>query len=87
MLVREEEVPVGSVREVYTLLGDDSHGIRHAVAELVAGMLEEQGERALARQGQVGGGARGQWVVGNQRLAGGAQTACACHAHAVPAGG
>ncbi|GAB4819997.1 hypothetical protein N2152v2_007043 [Parachlorella kessleri] len=46
-LVRLEEIPASAVKEVYTLLGDESPSIRHAVAELVAGMLEEQGERAL----------------------------------------
>lgn len=37
------------VREVYRLLVDSSTHIRHAAAELVAGMLEEQGKRFLAQ--------------------------------------
>ena len=52
-LVRLEEIPASAVKEVYMLLGDESHGIRHAVAELVAGLLQEQGERALKQVCQV----------------------------------
>ena len=37
------------VREVYRLLVDSSAPIRHAAAELVAGMLEEQGRRFMAQ--------------------------------------
>lgn len=51
-----------SAGQVYTLLGDDSASIRHAVAELVAGMLEEQGEKALKQVGGVWVGAMGQWI-------------------------
>lgn len=33
--------------QVYELLADESHAVRHAVAELVAAMLEEQGRAVL----------------------------------------
>ena len=36
---------------MYRLLVDSSAPIRHAAAELVAGMLEEQGERFIAQVG------------------------------------
>ena len=39
------------VREVYRLLVDSSASIRHAAAELVAGMLQEQGQRFIAQVG------------------------------------
>lgn len=42
-------VDVAQVREVYRLLVDSSAPIRHAAAELVAGMLEEQGQRFIAQ--------------------------------------
>lgn len=37
--------------QVYELLADESGAVRHAVAELVAAMLEEQGEAVM----KVGG--------------------------------
>lgn len=37
------------MREIYRLLVDSSAPIRHAAAELVAGMLEEQGQRFIAQ--------------------------------------
>lgn len=37
----------GQVRDVYRLLVDDSHAIRLAAADLVTGLLEEQGQRQL----------------------------------------
>ncbi len=40
-------------RELYRLLVDDSTAIRHAAAELVAGMLEPQGRHFLAQVGSV----------------------------------
>ena len=42
--------------QVYELLADESHAVRHAVAELVAAMLEEQGRAVLevrAREGPL----------------------------------
>ena len=41
--------PREQVREVYQLLVDRSAPIRHAAAELTAGMLAEQGQRFLAQ--------------------------------------
>lgn len=49
VLVRLEEVPPAQVRDVYKLLLDDSHAVRHAAAELVTDMLEESGQRHLAQ--------------------------------------
>ena len=49
VLVRLEEVPLSQVRDVYKLLLDDSHAVRHAAAELVTDMLEESGQRHLAQ--------------------------------------
>ena len=40
---------LAQVREIYRLLVDSSAPIRHAAAELVAGMLEEQGQRFIAQ--------------------------------------
>jgi len=34
---------------VYELLADESHAVRHAVAELVSAMLQEQGQAVLAQ--------------------------------------
>lgn len=48
-LVRLEEVPPAQVRDVYKLLLDDSHAVRHAAAELVTDMLEKSGQRHLAQ--------------------------------------
>lgn len=50
VLVRANEIPATSVKEVYTLLGDASYSIRHAVADLLAEILEDQGGHVL-RQG------------------------------------
>lgn len=36
-------------RDLYRLLVEDSTAIRHAAAELVAGMLEPQGQRFIAQ--------------------------------------
>lgn len=41
--------PLGALPQVYELLADESHAVRHAVAELVAAMLEEQGTALLAQ--------------------------------------
>ncbi len=49
-LVKVEEVEPDAVREVYRLLVDSAAGIRHAAADLVADLLEEQGARFLATQ-------------------------------------
>eukprot|EP00887_Chlorella_sp_A99_P000272 scaffold13.g272.t1 len=49
LLVQLEELPAENVREVYRLLGDESHAIRHAASELVASLLEGQGAALLAR--------------------------------------
>lgn len=49
VLVRLEELPPAQVRDVYKLLLDDSHAVRHAAAELVTDMLEESGQRHLAQ--------------------------------------
>lgn len=49
VLVRLEEVSASQVRDVYKLLLDDSHAIRHAAAELVTDMLEESGQRHLTQ--------------------------------------
>ena len=59
LLVRLDELPGENVKEVYRLLGDQSHGIRHAAADLVASMLEEQGRQALEQAAAPGGGGRG----------------------------
>ncbi|KAL3143333.1 hypothetical protein ABBQ38_002169 [Trebouxia sp. C0009 RCD-2024] len=53
VLVRLEEVPLSQVRDVYKLLLDDSHAVRHAAAELVTDMLEESGQRHLAQVGKA----------------------------------
>lgn len=39
--------------QVYELLADESHAVRHAVAELVAAMLERQGTALLAQVRRV----------------------------------
>ena len=44
---------VVQARELYRLLVEDSTAIRHAAAELVAGMLEPQGQRFLAQVGSA----------------------------------
>ncbi len=60
--------PRAALPQVYELLADESHAVRHAVAELVAAMLEEQGTALLAQvscvrwgweeEGAVGGSAK-----------------------------
>lgn len=44
---------VVQARDLYRLLVEDSTAIRHAAAELAAGMLEPQGQRFLAQVGSV----------------------------------
>jgi hypothetical protein len=46
LLVRLKEAQPSQFARVYELLADESHAVRHAVAELVATMLEEQGQAA-----------------------------------------
>ncbi|EFN51942.1 hypothetical protein CHLNCDRAFT_139605, partial [Chlorella variabilis] len=47
LLVRLKEAQPSQFARVYELLADESHAVRHAVAELVASALEEQGQQVL----------------------------------------
>ncbi|KAK9814838.1 hypothetical protein WJX72_012382 [[Myrmecia] bisecta] len=49
MMVKLEEIPHGQVKEVYQLLLDDSHQLRHAAAELVSDLLVELGQHQLTQ--------------------------------------
>lgn len=55
LLVRLKEAQPSQFARVYELLADESHAVRHAVAELVATMLEEQGQAVLDQQAAAGG--------------------------------
>ncbi|PRW20268.1 sister-chromatid cohesion 3 [Chlorella sorokiniana] len=55
MLVRLKEAQASRFAQVYELLADESGAVRHAVAELVAAMLEEQGEAVIKTAAQAGG--------------------------------
>lgn len=80
LLVSLGELPIESVREVYRLLGDDCHAIRHAASELVASMLEEMGRAALEGSGgtRAGDGSAARGRKGRGRGgAGGSKTGAA----------
>ncbi|KAL4420809.1 hypothetical protein ABPG75_010465 [Micractinium tetrahymenae] len=49
LLVKQKQAQPSQFAQVYELLADESHAVRHAVAELVAAMLEEQGAALLAQ--------------------------------------
>ncbi|KAL4451286.1 hypothetical protein ABPG77_009358 [Micractinium sp. CCAP 211/92] len=49
LLVKQKQAQPSQFAQVYELLADESHSVRHAVAELVAAMLEEQGTALLAQ--------------------------------------
>ena len=58
LLVSLREAQPGQYSRVYELLADASHAVRHAVADLVAAMLEEQGQQVLQQQHAGAGGSK-----------------------------
>ena len=66
LLVRLKEAQPSQFARVYELLADESHALRHAVAELVASALEEQGQQVLQVRGggRAPGEASGGWGLG-----------------------
>ncbi|PSC70800.1 sister-chromatid cohesion 3 [Micractinium conductrix] len=59
LLVKLKEAQPSQFAQVYELLADDSHAVRHAVAELVAAMLDEQGAAVLAAAPPPSAGKKG----------------------------
>ncbi|GMH33633.1 hypothetical protein BSKO_01467 [Bryopsis sp. KO-2023] len=51
-LVRAEELPFEAVRDIYKLLLDESPSLRHAAAELVCELLDEEVHKASVQSGE-----------------------------------